>query len=65
MIVLVTIGNTSKRQYAYNTDLDLQIGEEVTVPLGKENRPMTAVVSSLTPTADEAAWASKKIIGRV
>ena len=63
-VVLVKIG-TSSREYAYQTDLDLSVGSSVNVPLGKDNRPMTATVSNLYPTPAEAQWATKKIIGRV
>lgn len=55
---------SSKRQYAYNTDLDLQVGEEVLVPVGQANKPMTATISSITPTIEEAKWANKNILGR-
>ena len=62
--VLVNIGS-STRDYAYLTNLDLSVGDSVTVPLGKENRSMTATVSNVNPTPSEAQWATKKIIGRV
>ena len=60
-VVLVRIGENS-RDYAYLTDLDLLSGDEVTVPLGKDNRPMKATVSNVNPTPDEAQWATKRSI---
>jgi len=63
-VVLVNIGN-SPRDYAYLTDLDLQVGDVVSCPMGKDNQIKTATVRWTNPTPEEAQWATKKIIGRV
>lgn len=62
-IVLVNIG--SPRDYAYFTDLELNVGDWVLCPMGKDNQIHKAKVSNVNPTPEEARFASKKILEKV
>jgi hypothetical protein len=62
-VVLVNIG--SPRDYAYFTDLELNVGDWVSCPMGKDNKVHKARVSNINPTPEESRFASKRIIEKI
>ena len=58
-IVLVNIG--SPKDYAYYTDLELNVGDWVLCPMGKDNKIHKAKVTNVNPTPEEGRFANKSI----